>query len=131
MRSNARPIWRRADASQASGLGCPECSHNLKQIVHREDFMEYTCSVCGKVHDDLPHIGDDRPAHWWDVPDAERSRCTLLTPDICVIDDTNFFIRGVIDIPVYEYPKGFGFGAWISLKHENFVTYINNFNSAD
>lgn len=92
--------------------------------------MSYRCSVCGQVHDDLPHIAQDKPDLWWGVPEEERSHRILLTSDICVIDDKDFFIRGVIEIPVHDYPEHFGFGVWVSQKRENFMTYMKNFDSS-
>jgi hypothetical protein len=93
--------------------------------------MQYQCSVCGKVHDDLPHIGCDRPAQFWDVAQAERARRIKLTSDTCVIDDELFFVRGVIEISIHDYPENFGFGVWVSHKKENFESYVTDPNSAE
>lgn len=92
--------------------------------------MSYRCPVCGEAHDDLPHIGTDRPDQWWDVAEEERERRIKLTTDTCEIDGEHFFIRGVIEIPVHEDPAGFGFGVWVSQKKENYYTYLDNFDSA-
>jgi hypothetical protein len=91
--------------------------------------MHYTCSVCREIHDELPDIGADKPDHYWDIPEQERNKRVVLTPDTCVIDKETFFIRGVIEIPIHDYPDRFGFGVWVSQKKENFVTYRNNPNS--
>jgi hypothetical protein len=91
--------------------------------------MSYRCTTCGKVHDDLPDIGSDRPDHWWGVPEEERDKRIKLTSDTCVIDDRDYFIRGVIEIPIHDYPRGFGFGVWVSQKKENFMKYLDNWDS--
>jgi hypothetical protein len=93
--------------------------------------MEYRCTVCGELHDDLPDIGADKPDQWWGIPEEERSRRILLTSDTCVIDEKDFFIRGVIEIPIHDYPQRFGFGVWVSQKRENFLTYMQNPESAE
>lgn len=93
--------------------------------------MSYLCTVCGEKHDDLPYIGIDKPDHWWDVPEEERDQRIELTSDTCIIDNEDFFIRGIIEIPVLDYPNNFGFGAWVSQKRENFFTYLDNFDSGD
>src|SRR2546421_9088921 len=93
--------------------------------------MSYRCSTCGRIHDDLPHIGMDKPDHWWDVPEGERAERVEITSDTCIIDNEDFFIRGVIEIPVRDYPPGFGFGVWVSQKRENFFKYLENFDSAE
>jgi hypothetical protein len=91
--------------------------------------MDYTCSICGKTHDELPDIGADKPDHYWGVPEQERDKRVVLTSDTCVIDDESFFIRSVIEIPIHDSPERFGFGVWVSQKKENFITYQNNFSS--
>jgi hypothetical protein len=92
--------------------------------------MTYKCSTCGEVHDDLPDIGNDEPYYWFTVPEDERLARTQLTEDTCIIDDEDYFIRGVINIPIHDYDRDFGFGVWVSQKKENFDTYVKNFNSA-
>ena len=63
--------------------------------------MSYRCTVCGELHDDLPDVGSDRP----DGLVGHTSRGTLrrveLTADTCVIDDEDYYIRGVIEIPIH------------------------------
>jgi hypothetical protein len=88
--------------------------------------MSYRCSVCGDVHDDLPDLGSDRPDMWWGIPEDERAERIVLTSDTCVIDDEEFFIRGVIEIPVHDAPQPFGIGVWVSQKRENFLTYLRS-----
>jgi hypothetical protein len=91
--------------------------------------MHYTCSICGEIHDELPDVGADKPDHYWDIPEQERNKRVVVTPDTCVIDGEFFFIRGVIEIPIHNYPDRFGFGVWVSQKKENFITYRDNFHS--
>lgn len=91
--------------------------------------MSYRCTICGQEHGDLPHLGIDRPDQWWDVAEEERERRIKLTSDTCVIDDRDYMIRGVIEIPVEDYGTPFGFGVWVSQKRENFETYLENYES--
>ncbi|HJQ24545.1 MAG TPA: DUF2199 domain-containing protein [Blastocatellia bacterium] len=93
--------------------------------------MSYRCTTCGEVHEGLPDIGLDEPDYYWSVPEAERDKRVKLTSDTCVIDDEDFFIRGVLEIPVLDYPQTFGFGVWVSQKRENFQTYLDNWDSAE
>lgn len=93
--------------------------------------MGYRCSKCGELHEGLPDIGMDYPDHYWDVPEGERGERVEVTSDTCVINDEDFFIRGVIEIPVSDYPESFGLGVWVSQKRENFYTYLENFDSGE
>ncbi len=88
--------------------------------------MAYKCSTCGEAHDDLPDIGDDRPYYWYTIPEEERSSRAELTEDTCVIDGEDFFIRGVIHVPVHDHHHDFGFGVWVSQKKENFYAYLSD-----
>jgi hypothetical protein len=90
--------------------------------------MKFRCPTCGEMHDDLPDIGADKPDNWWSVPEKERAKRIKLTKDNCIIDD-DYFIRGVIEIPIHDYPVKFGFGVWVSQKRENFFTYRKNSNT--
>lgn len=91
--------------------------------------MIYKCSICGETHNDLPDIGNDKPYYWFTVPQNERADRTQLDEDTCIIDGEDYFIRGVIEIPIYDYDHKFGFGVWVSQKKENFYTYLNDSNS--
>jgi hypothetical protein len=93
--------------------------------------MGFRCHTCGDLHEGLPDIGWDKPDHYWDVPEEERESRIKLTSDTCIIDNEDFFIRGLIEIHVHDYKHNFGFGVWVSQKCENFYTYLENFDSGD
>ena len=93
--------------------------------------MPYRCPTCGKLHDGLPDISDGYPFVYREMSEEDRKRRARLTPDTCVIDDTDFFIRGVLEIPIREQEKPFGFGVWISQSRENFLKYESDPNSTE
>ena len=90
--------------------------------------MALKCSKCGKEHTDLPHIGADKPYHWSDEFAKEPN--SLLTSDLCIIEDRDFFVHGVIEIPVHDHEFEFGWGVWVSHKKDNFQQYREHYNSA-
>jgi hypothetical protein len=91
--------------------------------------MQYICSICGKAHADLPHVGSAAPFQRADVLDQDQN--SLLTEDLCIIEKRDFFVRGVIEIPVHDYEHEFGWGVWISHKKDNFEIYREHFDSPD
>ncbi|MEW6736455.1 MAG: DUF2199 domain-containing protein [Acidobacteriota bacterium] len=93
--------------------------------------MSYRCSTCGELHVGLPDIGMDKPYYYWTVPEEERDKLIELTPDTCIIDNEDFFIRGVIEIPILDYPQTFDLGVWVSQKRENFYTYLDKYDSSE
>ncbi len=93
--------------------------------------MSYRCATCGQVHDDLPDLGYALPLYVQDIPEDEREQRVQLSEDLCSVDDEYFFIRGVIEIPIHDYPERFGFGVLVSQKEENFRRYVEHFDSAE
>ena len=93
--------------------------------------MQYRCATCGQIHDDLPDIGSAYPFIYLPRPETERKRRAQLTTDTCVIDDTDFLIRGVIEIPIRDHADRFGFGVWVSQKRDSFLTYQNEPDSTE
>jgi hypothetical protein len=91
--------------------------------------MPYICSTCGKEHNDLPDIGSAAPFGWAD--DLANDPNSLLTSDLCIIEGQDFFVRGVIEIPVHEFDRQFAWGGWVSHKKENFEIYREHFDSPD
>lgn len=93
--------------------------------------MSFLCHHCGQVHDGLPDIGADKPALAQEIPQEERKGRVELTDDTCVIDGEDFFIRGILIIPVEGDENGLGFGVWVSQSKESYQTYIDNPDSSD
>ena len=85
--------------------------------------MAFRCATCSDIHEALPHIAFDRPHYAWGVPEAERAARVLLTPDHCVIDGQDFFIRGVLELPLVDAAGSLGYGVWVSQKRENYERY--------
>ena len=83
--------------------------------------MRWTCSRCGKEHVGLPlDWAYDRPTYW----DGGQSKDDWLTEDLCVWTDDagkrNYFIRGVLYIPVDDADQTLGYGTWSSLSEDSF-----------
>jgi hypothetical protein len=93
--------------------------------------VTYRCATCGETHDGLPDIGYRYPDTYFGIPESERERRVRVTTDICAIDDEDFFVRGVLLIPIKDQSDRLGLGVWVSQKRENFQTYIENFDTAE
>jgi hypothetical protein len=91
--------------------------------------MPFICPICRKEHTELPHVGCAAPFHWCD--DLDRDPTSLLTEDLCIIENRDFFVHGVIEIPVHDYEHGFGWGVWVSHKRENFEIYREHFDTPE
>jgi hypothetical protein len=93
--------------------------------------MAFRCPTCGKEHEGLPDLGFRWPDPYFGVPEVERGARIKGTSDVCAIDNEDFFVRGVILLPIVESEDHFGIGAWVSQKRENYETYLSNFDTAD
>lgn len=93
--------------------------------------MAYQCATCGEMHEGIPDVGFEWPDPYFGVPGSERERRIHGTTDTCVIDDENFFIRGVLVIPIRGENTDLGLGVWVSQKRENFEKYLANFDTPD
>src|SRR6266513_2921142 len=77
----------------------------------------FTCAVCGEYHKGLPlDVAFGAPLYWDQIPEAERTARGELTPDFCAIDDRDFFVRGLIEIPIVDSDQFFVWGIWTSLS---------------
>jgi hypothetical protein len=93
--------------------------------------MGYRCKTCGEDHEGLPDLGADEPDPCLEIPEEERAGRVVLTPDTCIIDDRDYFIRGVILIPIKRSKERFGIGAWVSQSKEHFDEYVGAPDSAE
>jgi hypothetical protein len=75
--------------------------------------------------------GADAPQFFYDVPEAERDRRCRLTEDLCVVDDTHFFIRGSLELPVVDGDGVFVWGMWTSLSKDNFQRITSRWDAPD
>lgn len=65
-----------------------------------------------------------RPAHFLAVPPAERASRAQDSDDLCVIDDREFLIRGVLELPIKGGDDHFDWGPWALVEEKDFVRYL-------
>lgn len=84
----------------------------------------FTCSTCGKQHgNEARDIGFSKPFYWNKELEKSNPDLNRLSSDTCVIEGKEFFIRGVVEIPIVETNETFRWGVWVSLSKENFNRY--------
>ncbi|SIN83813.1 hypothetical protein SAMN02745824_1984 [Parasphingorhabdus marina DSM 22363] len=77
-------------------------------------------------------LAADRPAQCGeDIPiepnSAIRFDGDFLSDDFCILAGEDFFVRGVLEIPVHGAAEKFGFGSWSTLSRKNFDIYVAGF----
>jgi hypothetical protein len=91
------------------------------------DSFEYRCRSCGETHIGLPAWHFTTPVQALGVPLEEREARVDLTEDGCVIDGREFYVKGLLEIPVRGIDQVFTWGAWVSLGAESFERYCTLF----
>jgi hypothetical protein len=92
--------------------------------------MRYTCSTCGKEHENWPALGFDAPYHYHCLSDDEKKAIAELSSDFCTIsyaDQTSRFIRAVLFQKVNDHCEDLHYGVWVSLSEKSFRDYKDHF----
>ncbi len=95
-------------------------------------MTSYTCGICGNIHSELPmDIAIMHPLDYFKVPDHELKRRVKFTEDLCSIDDKEYFIRGILELPVKDAHEGFRWGTWALVSEEDFNKYLKLWHADD
>lgn len=95
--------------------------------------LRWKCGSCDEWHTGpCLDFGHHSP-HYWSEDNEESNRLaglvpswsanrgkTFLNDDFCAIEDENFFVRGIIRLPILGTAEHFCWGVWGSLSRENF-----------
>jgi hypothetical protein len=82
----------------------------------------FACTECGQWHDDLPlQYSFKAPLAITEIPLDQREQRVVITPDQCVIDNRNFYLRGRILLPIVGRNDPFVWGVWAEVSPKNFI----------
>lgn len=84
----------------------------------------FECETCGKTHEGLPDLVMPAPYYWYTIPIEEREKRSRLDKETCVIDDEDYFVRGVLLIPIVGTDERLGYGVWTTLSKQNFDRFV-------
>jgi hypothetical protein len=94
--------------------------------------MLFTCSTCGKVHEGFPALGFDAPYYYHNLSETEKEDIAALSDDFCIIrhpDQTDRFIRVVLNQKIIDFSDTLQYGVWVSLSEKSFNDYKEHYNS--
>ncbi|WGS43842.1 DUF2199 domain-containing protein [Burkholderia sp. JSH-S8] len=92
--------------------------------------FSFRCVTCGKTHHGIPSFFAKAPFNYYQIPEEERAHRCSLGSDDCVIDESLFFVRGSIEIPVHGFAESFSWGVWLSLSEASFQEWVRTFDVA-
>jgi hypothetical protein len=89
--------------------------------------FRFTCPKCGKPHEGSPSVAFDSPYHWHALqPDTSAGR-SRLSDDFCMIEERDYFIRCILEVPILGVEEPFLWGVWLSQSEANFREYVETF----
>ena len=93
--------------------------------------FQFKCTKCAEWHTGLPDLAFDAPYYYEQLSEEQKLSIAIKTDDTCSIDNEDFFVRGVIRIPIIGSDTDFAWGAWVSLSPANFQRYLELFEAVD
>jgi hypothetical protein len=87
----------------------------------------FRCRTCGEWHTDLPAFEVPAPMHLMIIPEAERSARCVVDTDACVIDDAEFYVRALLELPIAGFDQSFVWMVWVTLSRASFETFVATF----
>lgn len=85
--------------------------------------LRYKCHTCDEWHVGLPSPAAPYPYPYFLVPEHERATRCVLTPDQCVVDDREFYVRASLPIHVHDVDVPLLYGVWVSLSAEHYQRF--------
>ena len=87
--------------------------------------MGFTCAVCGEYHDELLlDIRMGLPEAVFVLSEEERAARASFAEDAGVLEETDgslrFFVRGLLEIPIPELDRYFGYGTWVDVSRDDY-----------
>jgi len=91
--------------------------------------FEFRCSSCSEIHRGMPSFGAHAPLSYYEIPVEQRDTRCRLGSDECVIDESSYFVRGCIELPVHGESEPFVWGVWVSLSEASFRAWLECFDT--
>ena len=82
--------------------------------------MAYTCEVCGEAH-----AGEGRdirmglPQPIFLLDEDERRARAYVEDDFALLDGERYFVRALLELPIYGEDGYFGYGAWVEVTEDD------------
>jgi hypothetical protein len=84
--------------------------------------MGFACTVCGEQHGTLPlSYSVKAPLAIAAISSEELEQRVVFSPDQCVVDGRDFYLRGRISVPVEGRDEPFIWGVWAEVSPKSFI----------
>lgn len=90
--------------------------------------QSFVCETCGETHVGLPtDYGFRLPDAVHELEYLSRYLRSRSNSDLCTLDESRYFIRGVLPLPFQEEEENFTWGAWVEVSREDHDRYVSAF----
>jgi hypothetical protein len=89
-------------------------------------IFAFKCTCCGEIHEGSPSIAFHAPDHYAGLSEEHKASMGKLSSDFCSIthgENTDYFIRAVLEVPIDGVEDPFLWGIWVSLSKKSFDRY--------
>jgi hypothetical protein len=89
-------------------------------------IFAFKCTCCGEVHEGSPSIAFRAPDHYAGLTEEHKASMGKLSNDFCSIthgENTDYFVRAVLEVPIDGVEDPFLWGVWVSLSKKSFDRY--------
>ena len=96
-------------------------------------IFSFKCSCCGEVHEGSPSFAFRAPDPWLEQSEEIQSTGKV-GDDLCFYEDEDgwhFFIRVILEIPIYGVSEPFMWGAWVSVSRESYEHYVETWDEPE
>jgi hypothetical protein len=91
-------------------------------------FDGYQCEICGLFHaGQYISVACDEPDSYAQLKDNEKKSRAHLGTDDCVIDGGEYYLRGVIELPIIGLDEVFLWGAWTRVWERDYEEFAAHF----
>ena len=88
----------------------------------------FICPTCGEEHEGLPtDRGFKQPDVVFSLSYLDEYARARINSDLCTLDESRFFLRGVLHLPFSEKSGSFGWGLWTEVSKETHDLYVQYF----
>lgn len=90
-------------------------------------MFRYKCLCCDEWYEGMPSLSLAAPLLYQQLGDDERHTRGYLGTDDCVVDETHFFVRGCLEVPIHGEDTPLTFSTWASLSPESYEVFADCF----
>lgn len=88
----------------------------------------FICATCGQEHSGLPQdYSFGLPDEVFELGYVERYLRARSNNDLCSLEETRFFIRGVIPVPFEGSEEEYCWGVWVEVSREDHDRYVRGY----